>query len=408
MFDEYYQYLPYGGRPTVREREISGSFYGRMHSSNKAKPFWAWHDSRTAKQRVLAPGQWALDPAYAVSRNLNMPQPFSLNYVFNPYLGIGQPTANEISQAQPAGTAPSAGGLSGLGALNGAVSEFRPKQSRDYDPNSKRGQFDLRFYVDHTMELYVQSDVVRYRFEGQQPRDDGSEYSQPIPRAVFGRFDLEQQDGRGEIILVERPSLENDYTAKLRISDTRGGDDRYHARLSWEWSEAAPATATNTASATATTSAASGGTSQVLSRHIQDWLRGASTDAGPAVTQQPNLLPGMELSSSDNNPGNYNNANDGLFEFRGRVDGAVVFRIRGDRVFAEAESGRPAEVERFSFSQALPAATLADVSVEKRDGRGSVVLLERPWQGNDFTAVVRVEDPSGGDDRYHFLLQWRR
>jgi hypothetical protein len=37
-----------------------------------------------------------------------------------------------------------------------------------------------------------------------------------------------------------------------------------------------------------------------------------------------------------------------------------------------------------------------------------VVLLERPWQGNDFTAVVRVEDPSGGDDRYHFLLQWRR
>jgi len=398
MFDEYFQYVPYGGRPTTQEREIGGSFYGRMHSSNKAKPFWGWHDNRTAKQRVLAPGQWALDPAYAASQNLRMPQPFSLTYVFNPYLGIGQPTVNEISQAQPAGTTASAGGLSG------AVSEFRPPRSQDYNPNSKTGQFDLRFHVDHTMELYVQGDVVRYRFEGQTPRDDGSEHSQPIPRAVFSRFEMEQQDGRGDITLLERPSPENDYTAKLRISDTRGGDDRYHARLRWESSESAPVPAP----APTPASAPSGSVSQVLSRHIEDLLRGPAGTEPSAAPQQPNLLPGVELSSSENNPGDYNNANEGLFEFRGRVDGAVVFRIRGDRVFADAESGRPAEVERFSFSQALPAASLADVSVEKRDGRGSVVLLERPWQGNGFTAVIRVEDPSGGDDRYHFRLQWRR
>jgi hypothetical protein len=457
MFDEYYQYIPFGGRPTPREREISGAFYGRMHSSNKARPFWGWFDSRTLKQKVVATGQWALDPAYAVSQNLRMPRPFSLNYVFNPYLGIGEAAVGEISRAQP-GEAPPAGATpagapaaapsSGAAGLDVASSDFRPKHSSDYNPGSNSGQFDLRFYVDLSMEISVQGDLVRYRFEGQRPRDDGSEYSQPIPRAAFSRFELEQKDGRGEIVLLERPSPENDYTAKIRITDSRGGDDRYHARLSWESTAAAPAAGAASTTPVAATSGAAGtvatgtgaagagaagtgaagtaapgasppGRSQVLSKHIEDLLNtppGAETAATPAsgtdntAATAPGAaaLPGVELFSSGNDPSRYNNSSEGVFEFRGRVDGAVLFRIRGDRIFAEAESGGPAEVERFSFSQPLPSGSIADVTVEQHDGRGKVVLLERPWQGNGFTAVVRVSDPSGGDDRYHFRLQWRR
>ena len=45
---------------------IGFTFYGRKEASNKAKPFWGWHDNRTLKAKVLAEGQWALDPAYAV------------------------------------------------------------------------------------------------------------------------------------------------------------------------------------------------------------------------------------------------------------------------------------------------------------------------------------------------------
>jgi hypothetical protein len=427
MFDEYYQYIPFGGRPTPREREISGAFYGRMHSSNKARPFWGWFDNRTMKQKAVATGQWGLDPAYAVSQNLRMPRPFSLNYVFNPYLGVGEAAVGEISRSQP-GEAPPAGALavapsSGAAGLDVASSEFRPKQSGDYNPNSTSGQFDLRFYVDLTMEISVQGDRVRYRFEGQRPRDDGSEYSQPIPRAAFSRFELEQKDGRGEIVLLERPTPQNDYTARIRITDSRGGDDRYHARLSWESTAAAGAAGAASTTPVAATPVAPGvsppGRSQVLSKHIDDLLNappGAAADQTPepatntAAAPAPGAaaLPGVELSSTDNDPSRYNNSDEGLFEFRGRVDGAVLFRIRGDRVFAEAEGGRPPDVERFSFSQPLPAGNLADVRVEPQDGRGEVVLLERPWQGNGFTAVVRVSDPRGGDDRYHFRLQWRR
>ena len=55
-----------------------------------AKPFWGWHDDDTHDGKVLARGQWALDPAYGVSRNLTLPGPVSLDYTFNPYLRGGR------------------------------------------------------------------------------------------------------------------------------------------------------------------------------------------------------------------------------------------------------------------------------------------------------------------------------
>ena len=116
----------------------------------------------------------------------------------------------------------------------------------------------------------------------------------------------------------------------------------------------------------------------------------------------------MELSSADTNPSRYNQDREGLFEFRGRVDGVVVLRIRGDRVYAEVRSGAPIKVERFSFSQPLPAAPFREIKVEQKDGRGEVRLLETPSSANDNTATVQISDPRGGDDRYHFQLKWRR
>lgn len=89
-FDDFYSYQPFGNRPGVRSKFISGAFKGRTASDNMAKPFWAWHDKRTRDKKVLNTGQWALDPAYSVSQNLSFPreQPFSTYYIFNPYLEI--------------------------------------------------------------------------------------------------------------------------------------------------------------------------------------------------------------------------------------------------------------------------------------------------------------------------------
>ena len=93
-FSSYYRYRPFGERPESRFPLIAGAFLGRKHGRDMAKPFWGWHDNETRDKRLLATGQWALDPAYAVTRNLTLPGPVSLQYVFNPYLSEpGAPSA---------------------------------------------------------------------------------------------------------------------------------------------------------------------------------------------------------------------------------------------------------------------------------------------------------------------------
>jgi len=90
-----FRYQPYGKRPAASRSALPAAFNGRKFGKNKAKPFWSWHDRRTRKKKILATGQWGLDPAYGVSRNLKLPQPFSLTYIYNPYLKIGQGGRNQ-------------------------------------------------------------------------------------------------------------------------------------------------------------------------------------------------------------------------------------------------------------------------------------------------------------------------
>ena len=89
-FDEYYVYAPFGNRPAGNGRKMGGTFYGRKESSNKAKPFWGWHDTASRKKGLIATGQWGLDPAYAVSQFLRFPagEAPALEYTYNPYLNI--------------------------------------------------------------------------------------------------------------------------------------------------------------------------------------------------------------------------------------------------------------------------------------------------------------------------------
>ncbi len=354
-FDEYFVYQPLGGRPGTPYGKIAGSFLGRKEASNKAKPFWGWHDERTRKQNILATGQWGLDPAYAVSRNLRFSadEPFSLEYVFNPYLKTAAP-------------APAPAAITEAASL-----EILPRRSGNYDPNAREGQFDLRLYVDGTVEVSLQGDRFGYEVRsGRPPRDDGSELTQPIPRATFRFFGMEQKDGREKVTLLEQPSPANDYTVRLRIEDPKIGEGRYHARLRWRWETLAPA---------------------------------------PPRSRYPGRSStGTELTSTDNDPSKYKQDRQGFFEFRGRVDGVVVLRIRTDRVYADVLSGAPVQVERFSFTQPLPSAPLKEIKVEKKDGRGEVTLLEQPSIANGNTAAVQVTDRKGGDDRYHFRLAWRR
>jgi len=60
---------------------------------------------------------------------------------------------------------------------------------------------------------------------------------------------------------------------------------------------------------------------------------------------------------------------------------------------------------RYDFSQTMPYRDM-DVRLNQRDGRGSVRIVDHPDSGNDYTTVIRIEDPQEGSDRYRFELRW--
>lgn len=216
-FDDYFTYSPFGGRPRAVFASIGGAFLGRAYGRNKAKPFWGWHDIRTRKKGILAVGQWGLDPAYGVSQDLQFPadEPFSLDYVFNPYLRI--PVAARRTRTPVSSRAPQA----------------RPMPPAQ--PSPARGTVEVRLWVDGSVEILMQSNRIYYHvISGAPYRDVQSSFSAPLPRARLRSLRLRKKEGRGSVRLVERPSAANGYSIRVRIDDNKRAGDDYHFILKWE------------------------------------------------------------------------------------------------------------------------------------------------------------------------------
>ena len=85
------------------------------------------------------------------------------------------------------------------------------------------------------------------------------------------------------------------------------------------------------------------------------------------------------------------------------VDGAAEVEIRGDSAMLRNISGQPPEWRRFECTAMMPPNPV-DFRFAGIDGRGRQTLTSDPRRGG--IAVVRIEDPSGGSDRYVFEITW--
>lgn len=208
-FDAAYDYEPYGNRPGSGRRYL-GSFLGRKFGANKAKPFWGWHDERTRRGKVLNTGQWALDPAYAVSRNVTWPGnlPVDLNYIYNPYLGVGD------AAAPPPTSTP---------ALPGPIAE------------ATEGTCQIEATIDGAVEVRLNGDRAAYQvLSGQPERDTSIGCNGAIPQRSLSEFDVRKSKGRGSVKLLEPPNAANGYTAKIQIDDPSRGANAYVVVVRWK------------------------------------------------------------------------------------------------------------------------------------------------------------------------------
>jgi hypothetical protein len=85
------------------------------------------------------------------------------------------------------------------------------------------------------------------------------------------------------------------------------------------------------------------------------------------------------------------------------VDGAANVEVTGNQGRLTTLSGQEAQWRRFECNGTLPRDPV-DFRFKGIDGRGRVTLVGDPRGSR--SAVVRIEDPSGGREAYTFDLEW--
>ncbi|HVE33242.1 MAG TPA: hypothetical protein VNC18_06790 [Gemmatimonadaceae bacterium] len=95
-----------------------------------------------------------------------------------------------------------------------------------------------------------------------------------------------------------------------------------------------------------------------------------------------------------------------LFEWAGRVDREVQVVMRGGRIWTNdigrTEPGR----ERSRVMDNLPRRD-GQVSIQVLNGRGDVEVIQQPSAQNNFTTIVRIQDPRSGSDNYRLTAYWQ-
>lgn len=95
----------------------------------------------------------------------------------------------------------------------------------------------------------------------------------------------------------------------------------------------------------------------------------------------------------------------GKVTWKGRVDARTLIRISGEDVESIDEWKTGLSGVTFNM-QGYLAARPGSVRVNKRQGRGTVTIVEQPNAQNDYSAVIRVFDEGGGADDYELEIEW--
>lgn len=220
-------------------------------------------------------------------------------------------------------------------------------------------KFQWRGEVDGVDDILIRGNSVRIDHREAQPiQSQDHRFSEPLPeRDVHLR--LVKVKGRGKVRLIQEPNSWNDYTAKVRIDDSRGGSDDYEFELHWR------------------------------SDSWDDWEKNDWNH------------------SNEWEDDHFGDREEGMFRWRGKVDIGAEIELRGREHHVNDKGGSGTQERQARFSASLPHST-APISLHKIHGRGLVLITQYPNSRNDYTTKVTITDRKGGADDYEFELVWKQ
>ena len=135
-------------------------------------------------------------------------------------------------------------------------------------------------------------------------------------------------------------------------------------------------------------------------------LSGTYPPQNPQYPPQNPQYPPRDPQYPPNNGGGWNGGGTtGLATWSGRVDDRVNIILQGNSLTIQDVSGNGAQTTYQNVSGMLPRRSTT-VTAQRREGRGSVTVIQQPDRSNNFTAIIQVSDPKGGADNYKVDISW--
>ena len=108
------------------------------------------------------------------------------------------------------------------------------RDGRGYGYGSRREVYEWAGVVDKEIQIELRGNraYVRPVGDGDNRQSRGRVVS-GLPHQA-GNLVVQRLEGRGEVTVLEQPSARNNYTARFRIRDPRGGADRYRVAVYFE------------------------------------------------------------------------------------------------------------------------------------------------------------------------------
>jgi hypothetical protein len=88
--------------------------------------------------------------------------------------------------------------------------------------------------VDDVVELRIRRQNVQVRTISGRTYNNGSyDFDGGGMNRNSDNIQVDKENGRGRVYIVQRPNRRNNWTTVVRIEDKKGGPDRYRVRVTW-------------------------------------------------------------------------------------------------------------------------------------------------------------------------------
>jgi hypothetical protein len=248
-------------------------------------------------------------------------------------------------------------------------------------PSNDQQLFQWNGRVDREVQIVMRDGNVWTNDIGRtEPGRARSRAMGVLPREN-GQVSLQVMNGRGNVDVIQQPSMRNDYTTIVRIRDPQSGADNYRIAAYWQ-----------------------GYSNGSVYGRTQGVGRGRNRNDQGGIYRGGNDGDDDDGGRSRGGYGQNGNDSRSMLHWSGNVDNELEIRIQNGRVDYRTISGQQPTGIRADLGSLDLGRSNARVTVAQNQGRGSVWVAEQPSAWNGYTTVIRVRDPQGGYGYYDFDL----